>query len=147
MGVREKETGSQFNKSVRFTLWGQTYLIQYTVSNCGHWQTFTTFKGTVRVILPLVHHPRTQQSAVKGLPQSKVTSKPLNLITIKNYQLSPSLIYLVPFWTPLYFLIPQLPVATSSTTKLHTVRKSMSFCMFWSYSLRTTRGSPCWVTF
>lgn len=146
MGVREKESEFLFHKSIRFTAWHQTYLTWYTVSNRGCWQTFTMFEGTVRVIFPLAHFPRIQKSAVKGLPQPEVTSKPLNLITMKNHQANTSLMYLVPFWTHLYFLLPQLPVATSSTIKLHTLRKSMSFCLFWSYSLTLPWGSPCLIT-
>lgn len=34
MGVREKEPGVLFHKSLSFTMWGQTHLTQYTVSNC-----------------------------------------------------------------------------------------------------------------
>lgn len=137
----KRSQGSLFHKSI----WHQTYLIWHTISSCGSSQTFMIFEGTVRVILPLVHHPRIQKPAVRRLPQPEVTSKPLNLITMKNHETNPSLIYLVPFWTNLYFLLPQLPVATRFTIKLHTVRKSMCFFFFWSYSLTTSRGSPCWI--
>lgn len=128
MGFREKESRSLFHRNLRFSIWSQTYFTWHAVSNQGCRQTFMIFKSTVRVILPLVHHPRIQKSAVKGLPQSEVASKPLTVITMKNHQANPSLIYLVLVWTHLYFFLPQLPVATSSTIKLYSVRKCSFAC-------------------
>lgn len=97
MGVEEKDFRSLFYKSIRFTVWCQTYLAQYIISNCGHWPTSMLFKGTVTVIFLVAHHPRIQKPVVKGLRQPKVTSKPFNLITMKNHQANPSLFYLVLF--------------------------------------------------
>lgn len=104
------------------------------------------FKGSVRGILLLAHQPRIQKSAAKGLPQPRVVSKPLNLTTTRNHQANPALIYLVPFWTHLYLLLSQHPVATSSTIKLTYVRISKSLCLFWSYYLTISRDSICWIT-
>lgn len=138
-GSREKKPGFWFHKSLTLTMWGQTHLTQYTASNCGHWQTYMTFKDTSgwSFLWQIIHG--IQKSAVKRLPQLKVTCNPPNLITTKNQKVNPSLIYIVPFLTHLYFLLPQNS-QWLQVPQLNYIPARKSRCGGWESS----RGKQSW---
>lgn len=115
----------------------------YSLQLYCNWQTYTTFKDTVRVILSLAYHPRIQKLAVMGLPQFKVTSNPPNVITIKNHKVNLSLIYLVPFWTNLYFLLPQNS-QWLQVPQLNYIHREKKYILLLAYKIfsNNSKGQP-----